>query len=154
MSLLWLEPFVFSKTENNVLTFQSVNIVIYLNMISIICFIIYSLLYKMDSNMQKPPNSLIIWKMFGECLISSHLLILFLCFSLQNNKTKMSFIKHIIWLISLLSPIGLLITYLFTSCIAHNLYCTFHNYKNDFNIRISKYKIYCVTIGTFVFLFL
>ena len=152
MSLLWMEPFVFSKTENNVLTFQSVNIVIYLNMISIICFIIYSLLYKMDSNMQKPPNSLIIWKMFGECLISSHLLILFLCFSLQNNKTKMSFIKHIIWLISLLSPIGLLITYLFTSCIAHNLYCTFHNYKNDFDIRIKKYKIYCLVLCIIIFL--
>ena len=152
MSLLWLEPFVFSKTENNVLTFQSVNIVIYLNMISIICFIIYSLLYKMDSNMQKPPNSLIIWKMFGECLISSHLLILFLCFSLQNNKTKMSFIKHIIWLISLLSPIGLLITYLFTSCIAHNLYCTFHNYKNDFDIRIKKYKVYCLVLCIIIFL--
>ena len=152
MSLLWLEPFVFSKTENNVLTFQSVNIVIYLNMISIICFIIYSLLYKMDSNMQKPPNSLIIWKMFGECLISSHLLVLFLCFSLQNNKTKMSFIKHIIWLISLLSPIGLLITYLFTSCIAHNLYCTFHNYKNDFDIRIKKYKIYCLVLCIIIFL--
>ena len=152
MSLLWMEPFVFSKTENNVLTFQSVNIVIYLNMISIICFIIYSLLYKMDSNMQKPPNSLIIWKMFGECLISSHLLILFLCFSLQNNKTKMSFIKHIIWLISLLSPIGLLITYLFTSCIAHNLYCTFHNYKNDFDIRIKKYKVYCLVLCIIIFL--
>ena len=152
MSLLWLEPFVFSKTENNVLTFQSVNIVIYLNMISIICFIIYSLLYKMDSNMQKPPNSLIIWKMFGECLISSHLLVLFLCFSLQNNKTKMSFIKHIIWLISLLSPIGLLITYLFTSCIAHNLYCTFHNYKNDFDIRIKKYKVYCLVLCIIIFL--
>ena len=46
MSLLWLEPFVFSKTENNVLTFESTNIVIYLNMISVICFVIYSLLYK------------------------------------------------------------------------------------------------------------
>ena len=52
------------KTENNVLTFESTNIVIYLNMISVICFVIYSLLYKMDYNMQKPPNSLIIWKMF------------------------------------------------------------------------------------------
>ena len=50
MSLLWLEPFIFSKTENNTLTFQSVNIVIYLNMISIICFVVYSLLYKMDNN--------------------------------------------------------------------------------------------------------
>ena len=152
MSLLWLEPFVFSKTENNVLTFESTNIVIYLNMISVICFVIYSLLYKMDYNMQKPPNSLIIWKMFGETLTSLHLLILFLCFSLENNKRKMPFINNIIWFLSLISVIGLFITYIFACFIAHNLYCTFHNYKNDFNIRISKYKIYCVTIGTFVFL--
>ena len=152
MSLLWLEPFVFSKTENNVLTFESTNIVIYLNMISVICFVIYSLLYKMDYNMQKPPNSLIIWKMFGETLISLHLLILFLCFSLENNKRKMPFINNIIWFLSLISPIGLFITYIFACFIAHNLYCTFHNYKNDFYIRINKYKIYCITIGTFVFL--
>ena len=152
MSLLWLEPFVFSKTENNVLTFESTNIVIYLNMISVICFVIYSLLYKMDYNMQKPPNSLIIWKMFGETLISLHLLILFLCFSLENNKRKMPFINKIIWFLSLISPIGLFITYMFACFIAHNLYCTFHNYKNDFYIRINKYKIYCITIGTFVFL--
>ena len=152
MSLLWLEPFVFSKTENDVLTFQSTNIVIYLNMISVICFIIYSLLYKMDYNMQKPPNSLIIWKMFGEFLISLHLLILFLCFSLENNKRKMPFINIIVWLISLLSPIGLFITYFFACFIAHNLYCTFHNYKNDFDIRIKKYKIYSLTMGIIIFL--
>lgn len=151
MSLLWLEPFVFSKTENNVFTFQSTNIVIYLNMISIICFVIYSLLYKMDYNMQKPPNSLIIWKMFGESLISIHLLILFICFSLENNKRKMPFINQIIWLISLLSPIGLFITYFFACFIAHNLYCTFHNYKNDFDIRLKKYKIYTLTIGLIIF---
>ena len=153
MSLLWLEPFIFSKTENNILTFQSVNIVIYLNMISVICFVIYSLLYKMDYNMQKPPNSLIVWKMFGECLISTHLLILFLCFSIENNKRKMSFTKYVMWLISLLSPIGLFISYFFACCIAHNLYCYFHNYKNDYDIRLKKYKIYALTIGIFIFLF-
>ena len=151
MSLLWLEPFIFSKTENNILTFQSVNIVIYLNMISVICFVIYSLLYKMDYNMQKPPNSLIVWKMFGECLISTHLLILFLCFSIENNKRKMSFTKYVMWLISLLSPIGLFITYFFACCIAHNLYCYFHNYKNDYDIRLKKYKIYALTMGIIIF---
>ena len=151
MSLLWLEPFIFSKTENNILTFQSVNIVIYLNMISVICFVIYSLLYKMDYNMQKPPNTLIIWKMFGECLISTHLLILFLCFSIENNKRKMSFTKYVMWLISLLSPVGLFITYFFACCIAHNLYCYFHNYKNDYDMRLKKYKIYALTMGIFIF---
>ena len=106
----------------------------------------------MDYNMQKPPNSLIIWKMFGECLISAHLLILFLCFSIENNKRKMSFTKYVMWIISLLSPIGLFITYFFACCISHNLYCTFHNYKNDFEIRLKKYKIYALTMGIIIFL--
>ena len=152
MSLLWLEPFIFSKTENNILTFESVNLVIYLNMISVICFVVYSLLYKMDSNMQKPPNSLIIWKMFGECLISTHLLILFLCFSIENNKRKITLTKYVIYIISLLSPVGLFISYFFACCIAHNLYCTFYNYKNDFEIRLQKYKIYALTMGIFIFI--
>jgi hypothetical protein len=105
----------------------------------------------MDLNMQKPPNSLIIWKMFGECLISTHLLILFLCFSIENNKRKITLTKYVMWIISLLSPIGLFITYFFACCIAHNLYCTFHNYKNDFDIRSKKYKIYALTMGIFIF---
>ena len=90
MSIFWLEPFVFDPTGSNIFTFQSLNIMIYLNMFSILCYVVYSLLYKSDLNMQKAPSkfisltldTLLIWKMFGECLISFHFLILFLCFSL------------------------------------------------------------------------
>ena len=152
MSTLWLEPFIFDPTDSNIFTFQSVNIVIYLNMVSIICFVIYCMIYKMDYNMQKPPNSLIIWKMFGECLISVHLLILFLCFAIENNKRKMEMTKYIMWLISIISPLGLFIVYFFTGCIAQNLYCTFHNYKNDFDQRMQKYKIYATVFGVILLL--
>ena len=152
MSMIWLEPFIYDPTDSNVFTFQSVNLVIYLNMISIICFVIYSMLYKMDKTMQKAPNSLIIWKMFGECLLSVHLLILFLCFSIENNKKKISLTKYIMYLSSLLSPIGLFLTYFYSACIAQNLYCTFHNYKNDFDYRMQKYKIYASSIGFLVLL--
>ena len=152
MSTLWLEPFIFDPTDSNIFTFQSVNIVIYLNMVSIICFVIYSLIYKMDYNMQKPPNSLIIWKMFGECLISVHLLILFLCFAIENNKRKMDLTKYIMWVVSIISPLGLFIVYFFTGTIAQNLYCTFHNYKNDFEQRMQKYKIYALVFGIIILL--
>jgi len=154
MSIIFLEPFIFdNNNKDNIFIFQSVNLIIYLNMASIICFIIYSLIYKMDYNMQKPPNSLIIWKMFGECLISVHLLILFLCFSLENNNSKFSYTKYIIRVISILSPIGLYITYFFTFCIAQNLYCTFHYYKNDFEIRMQKYKTLAISMGIIVIIF-
>ena len=152
MSMIWLEPFIYDPTDSNVFTFQSVNLVIYLNMISIICFVVYSMLYKMDYTMQKAPNSLIIWKMFGECLLSVHILILFLCFSIENNKKKLILTKYIMWLSSLLSPIGLFLTYFFSACVAQNLYCTFHNYKNDFDYRMQKYKIYASAIAFLVLL--
>ncbi len=56
MSIVWLEPFVFDPTDSNIFTFESLSMMIYLNMISIICFVVYSLLYKNDLNMQKPPS--------------------------------------------------------------------------------------------------
>ena len=56
MSIIWLEPFVSTTFESNIFTFQSLNIVIYLNIISCLCFIVYCFLYKLDTNMQKPPS--------------------------------------------------------------------------------------------------
>ena len=56
------------------------------------------------------------------------------------------------WLISIISPLGLFIVYFFTGCIAQNLYCTFHNYKNDFDQRMQKYKIYAAVFGVIVLL--
>ena len=44
MSIIFLEPFIFdNNSKDNIFIFQSVNLIIYLNMASIICFIIYSL---------------------------------------------------------------------------------------------------------------
>ena len=57
MSIVWLEPFTFFKEDSNIFYFQSLNIIIYLNMISCICFIVYSMLYNMDKFMQKPPST-------------------------------------------------------------------------------------------------
>jgi hypothetical protein len=57
MSIVWLEPFIFDVTETNIFTFQSLNIVVYFNLVSCICFLIYSFLYKLDKNMQKQPSN-------------------------------------------------------------------------------------------------
>ena len=60
MSILWLEPFTFFKPDSNMFYFESVDIVIYLNMVSCICFVIYSMLYNMDQYMQRPPSKIFI----------------------------------------------------------------------------------------------
>lgn len=56
------------------------------------------------------------------------------------------------YLISLLSPLGLFITYFFNACIAHNLYTTFYTYKNNFDVRMKIYKTIALMGGIVVFL--
>lgn len=58
MSIVWLESFVLNMNETNIFTFQSLNIVIYLNMFSILAFTICCFLYKLDKQMQKPPSNI------------------------------------------------------------------------------------------------
>lgn len=59
MSIVWLESFVLNMNEVNIFTFQSLNIVIYLNLLSILAFTICCFMYKLDNQMQKPPSKTI-----------------------------------------------------------------------------------------------
>ncbi len=56
MSVLWLESFIINNNESSFFSFQSTNILIYLNMLSCFCFLVYSLLYNMDLFMQRAPS--------------------------------------------------------------------------------------------------
>ncbi len=51
------------------------------------------------------------------------------------------------YLNSLLSPLGLFITYFFNACIAHNLYITFYTYRNNFDARMKIYKLIALVGG-------
>ena len=57
MSVVWLESFILNPLESNVFTFQSLNIVVYLNIFSCLSFVIYSLLYNMNVSLQRPPSN-------------------------------------------------------------------------------------------------
>lgn len=58
MSIVWLESFVYDYSQTNIFIFESLNVVIYLNLISIISFMIFCFLYKLDKLMQKPPSNI------------------------------------------------------------------------------------------------
>ena len=66
MSIVWLEPFVELETTSNHgvtslnFTFDKLNTMIYLNFISVLCFIFYYILYKLDRKFRKPPSKKII----------------------------------------------------------------------------------------------
>jgi hypothetical protein len=45
------------------------------------------------------------------------------------------------YIMSLISPVAIFLTYFFNACIAHNLFITFYAYKNTYNKRIYVYKI-------------
>jgi len=59
MSVLWLESFIMNTNDSSSFSIQSTNLLIYINMISCFCFLVYSLLYNMDLYMQKAPSKLI-----------------------------------------------------------------------------------------------
>lgn len=48
------------------------------------------------------------------------------------------------YLMSLLSPISMFLTYYFNACIAHNLYVTFYTYKSNYEKRIKFYLCFAV----------
>lgn len=58
MSIVWLESFVTNQSETNIFTFQSLNFVIYFNLITCLSFMICCFLYKLDKFMQKPPSTI------------------------------------------------------------------------------------------------
>ena len=90
--------------------------------------------------------------MFSECFLSLHLLILFLCFSFENNKRRIDKTTNIIYYQSILSPIAVFLNYFFNACISHNLFHTFFSYKSSFEKRIKMYKLIAV-LGTIIILF-
>jgi hypothetical protein len=56
------------------------------------------------------------------------------------------------YLVSLLSPVAIFLSYFFNACIAHNLYITFYGYKNTYGKRIYVYKIGALVGSVFVLL--
>lgn len=90
--------------------------------------------------------------MFSECLLSLHLLILFLCFSFENHKRKIEITVDIIYFQSLISPVAVFLNYFFNACISHNLYSTFFFCKSSFHKRMLMYKILAVVGSFLVFL--
>ncbi len=56
MSIIWLDNIL--KFHNYKLEMESQDILIYLNMLSCLAFVVYSFLYKSDSNLSNPPSNL------------------------------------------------------------------------------------------------
>lgn len=58
MSLVWLEPFVGVKNEttHSLLMFDNLNAMIYINTISVLSFVFFYILYKLDNHLRRPPS--------------------------------------------------------------------------------------------------
>jgi hypothetical protein len=80
-------------------------------------------------------------------MVSLNLLILFLCFSFENNKRKMNKTDTLVYILSIISPCALFLSYYFNVCLAHNLYQTFYAYRNSYDKRIAVYKLSALVLG-------
>ena len=62
MSIVWLEPFIGVKQESSsilsMLVFDNLNVMIIINSLSVLSFIFYYILYKLDEHLRRPPSKL------------------------------------------------------------------------------------------------
>lgn len=56
MSMIWLEAFTTTINNENLLATERINIIIFINLIPVIFFLLYYVIYKLDVYMQKPPS--------------------------------------------------------------------------------------------------
>ena len=56
MSIISLEPFINIDHSEKLLAIDRINIMIYINLIPLIMFLLYYVLYNMDIYRQKPPS--------------------------------------------------------------------------------------------------
>ncbi len=56
MSMIWLEAFTTTINNENLLATERLNIIIFINLIPVIIFLLYYVIYKLDVYMQKPPS--------------------------------------------------------------------------------------------------
>jgi hypothetical protein len=62
MSIIWLEALTNTDTTENVIALEMLNTIIYLNLIPVIIFVLYYIVYKMDVYMQKAPSNITLKK--------------------------------------------------------------------------------------------
>ena len=56
MSIIWLEAFTNTVNNENLLNEDRFNVMIYLNLVPLIFFLLYYVIYKLDVYMQKAPS--------------------------------------------------------------------------------------------------
>ena len=165
MSIVDLNGFIDLKNNTDTsLIIQELrsNVLVYLNLISVLCFVGFYALYKIDKHLRKPPNELFLIKLFSEALFSLCLFVLMAYLETETDENlsfEISLLKknRILIFLSLLSPLSLYLVHLYNACLAQNLALTFTSYKNNYYKRIQYYKVFGFITSIFlliiVFLF-
>ena len=111
-----------------------------LNIVSLLIFAVYCVLYKKVVYFNRNPNSIIFLKISSSAMLTLHFLVLFSCLSYPNKLQE--------WIINFSAIVSVPILYscyYFNCCIAHNIYETYFSYNKSFEKREKKYYIYGVS---------
>ena len=137
MSIILIDDIVFSDIdETRKINYQLCLYFFILNGISIFSCIIYIIFYIKMPHYHNKPNSLTLYLILAQSIIS---LLYFILFG-QLSFCDMTTLPLSIVVIGIINPVFHFFLFFWNCCLVHNIYVTYYNYKKSLEKRVKFYK--------------
>ena len=138
MSIFLIDDIIFKNiSEERIYNYSSIFFFIILNMISLLCTCFFTFFYYKMPNYQNNPNSLTLYLIVIHGILNLLYLFIFLQIYFCSPKIVTIFMK----ISTILNPVIIFFSYFWISCLTHNIYVTYYNYKKNIDKRIKFYKL-------------
>ena len=149
MSIIVIDDIIFNNiSEERNYNYSSIFFFIILNMISLLCTCFYTFFYYKMPNYQNNPNSLTLYLIVIHGILNLLYLFIFLQIYFCSPKIVTIFMK----ISTILNPVIIFFSYFWISCLTHNIYVTYYNYKTNIDKRIKFYKLQSIIYIVIVYM--
>ena len=137
MSIFLIDDIIFKNiSEERIYNYSSIFFFIILNMISLLCTCFFTFFYYKMPDYKNNPNSLTLYLI----IIHGILNLLYLFIFVQIYFCSPKIVTHFMKISAMFNPIIIFFSYFWISCLTHNIYVTYYNYKTNPDKRINSYK--------------
>ena len=138
MSIILIDDIIFKNiSQERIYNYSSIVFFIILNMISLLCTCFFTFFYYKMPNYQNNPNSLTLYLIVIHGILNLLYLFIFVEIYFYSPKIVTIFMK----ISAMFNPVIIFFSYFWISCLTHNIYVTYYNYKKNIDKRIKFYKL-------------
>ena len=138
MSIILIDDIIFKNiSQERIYNYSSIVFLIILNMISLLCTCFFTFFYYKMPNYQNNPNSLTLYLIVIHGILNLLYLFIFVEIYFYSPKIVTIFMK----ISAMFNPVIIFFSYFWISCLTHNIYVTYYNYKKNIDKRIKFYKL-------------